>query len=1116
MRQKRGTFNIISAFLLTFLLGLVVNAQNNNRLHSQYTFKSLTVDDGIGNNRVRGLAQDHYGFIWIGSRSAMCKYNGYEIKAYLYFYDDTSQINFGETRHILSDSKGTLWAAGLYGICYYDQGKDLFIKFNDPNTEESFTTCNGIEEDSEGLLWFTSSGKFVSYNRKSKKFTYYSSETVENFIFPDSNPERLIIDQEDNIYISYSRAGFVFYNRKEDAFTHYESDGSPGSLGEDRIERIYEDDKGIIWIGFNNNGFSRFDPKSESFETFFPDINIKQSGRVRGLIKDANGNFWIGTQAGLYLFSLDNREFIRYAHSAHPVSELNHNSIQTMILDKQDGLWLGTFAGGVSFTNLNTTGFTKYAYAPYESPDFLNDKDVYSIAIDHNSNLWLGTENGGLNNLDRKTGTFKYYKHDPADPNTPLANNIKDIEVDESNNIWFATYGGGFSYFDQQTQKFTHFLKTDENPDGFPVDRIYQILVHPVDKDILLLGTIEELYFYRISTKEYSKVEPNMMGYNNVPEIGREIINSIYNYQNERVLIGADKLYVLDIYTNSFSEIKTINEIELQRVNFIFSDRTGHIWFDNQNTTLIRANSTFTEFESFTTREGMPDALFLEIADDVDGNIWLSSNKGIIRIDNFVNNRKNIKYHIYKKSDNLQSQEFLYNSKAISIDGEIHYGGINGFNSFYPRSVRDNPHPPYVFISNLKVENESVIAGEKYYGKKILEKPCIETDFIFLSPKVKILTIEFTGLQFASSQNNKFRYILEGYDEDWIETDAGIRFANYSNLPPGSYTFKVHAANYSGIWTESPSVLEIKVIRPLYKRWWFILSIILVISSLARMFIVLRERQLKHDKEVLEEKIRQSEEVLNKKEEELEKQKQELIEKEEAEKVNKWFNKGLGMFSDILSKEKDDLKKLSGNLISNIVEYVGALQGGLFLVNDTNKEEPVLELISSYAFNREKLEKKVFVPGEGEVGVCFERKEVLVLDNLPESYAKISSSLGESRLTHLTLVPLKRDEYIMGVIEIASMEKIEQFKIDFLEKISENIVSVLYSLKSNEIISEMLQQSKEQAEELHSQEEEMRQNMEEMKTTQEESSIREERAQNEISALKEEIKSLKTKLKNKS
>ncbi len=1091
-------------FILIFLTHNLLYAQFSNNLHNQYTFKTLTVDDGIGNNRVRGLAQDTLGYIWIGTPSGLYRYDGYKITPYETYVSDTAVLDFNETREIFSDSKGDLWVAGQYGICKFDFVNNHFNKILDQGKESLFIKSNGISEDSEGNLWFSLENLFVSFNPEKNEFIYFDKESRPDLPVDGGKPSKIIVDRYDNVYVAYDKQGLLIYNIKDDNFAWFEADGSEGALGENLIERIYEDPKGTIWIGYNNNGFSKYHKEGKYFETIFLDSTDKQSGRVRGMQKDQFGNFWIGTQGGLYLFNENTGEAYLYANSKHPISRLTHNSIQTIFIDDKEDLWLGTYSGGVNYTSLISSGFTKYSYTPFYSPYYLNDKNVYAIAVDSIDNLWLGTENGGINYFDRKTGKFTYLVHDPENPNSPLSNNIKDIVFDKKGNIWFATYNGGLSYYNIETGEFTHTLKSDENPNGFPEKRVYTILIDPTDDDILYVGCRYGLYIYHISSGEYQRVNPDLPGYKNTPELKNQI-QDIINYKNERIYFATDKLVYLDLKTKTFKWVKEFNGTRVANTDFVYADKKGNIWFNFQDYILIRSDTEFENYQLFDQEKGLPDAMLLAVAEDDDDNLWISSNEGIIKLENIIDNPDSFNVKVYNKSDNLQSQEFLYHSVAVSSTGEIHFGGINGFNSFFPSKIKDNPFPPTTLISGIRVDNELVNVGEKVHGRVLLKSQIQSLNRIKIHPRLKSFSIEFTALHFGSSEQNVFKYILEGYDKEWIETSSETRFANYSNLPPGKYTFKVLAANNSGVWCESPAEIRLKVIRPIYRRWWFILLILSSIIFAFRFLMSLREKQLINDKKNLEAKISEAEETLKKQQKEVEIQRQELEEKAESEKIGKWHNEGIKLFSDILSKQKDDIDKLGQELMSNCVSYLNAQQGALFILNDSNENKEFLELSASYAYNLEKDDRIVFYPGEGLVGMCFKDKEIIKNDNLPEDYAVLTSGLGEIKLKHLLLIPLKREDMVLGVIELASVDKIEDYKINLLEAISENIVSVLFSLRSNQTISKMLAEAQEQGEMLKAQEEEMRQTLEEMNATQEESTRREEHLLKEVEKLKEQL-----------
>lgn len=1110
--SKKFTGILLTTILLNTLL-LSTYGQLSNRIQEQIRFNYINIDNGLNNNRVRGLGQDNYGFIWIGTSKGISRFDGYKVITYDKYFQDTGYVNFSETRAILCDHQGTVWVVGIYGICYFDWAKETFVFFSHEGIEGDITYCGDADIDKNGNIWFGTNLGILRFNPANENFQLFVQEKDN----PNA-PERGVIDKiiaTSNLHIWYGfkSNGVGYYNPEEDKFTHFRTSSDPSSLGENRTERLYEDTEGNIWIGHNNKGASKYSYTSKRFYRYMPEPGRKESGRIRGITEDKQGNFWFGTQAGLYLFNKDFETFKRYAYAEHPISTLSHNSIQTMLVDDQEGLWLGTFAGGVSYSNLNSSGIIKYEYSKIPSEYYLNDKSVYSLAFDNNDNIWAGTENGGLNYLDRNSGKFTYFTYDPIDTNSPRSNNIKDIVVDKNDFVWFGTYKGGMSKYDPLTSRFTHYQKSDYYPQGFTDESIFVLHQDVVNDDWLWIGATRNLYLFHKETETIEQVNQESPDFINTPEFVR--IYSICHTTDNKVIFGADKLMILDRMTNTFKNISEVNGRRIDQTNFVLVDKHGYLWAAINTSFIIRYDLEKDEAKLFDKSQGLPEIDYLEGAEDNEGNLWLSTNKGIWKLENIIENQDTFNIVHYDNSDNVQSLEFIFHSKAVSSSGEILFGGANGFNSFIPGKVKPNPYLPNVIITRLSIAGNQVHVDEKIEGKKILNKPIMESKNLRFHHKIKVFTFHFAGFHYVAPENNQFKYMLEGYDEDWQYADANIRSATYSNIPRGNYTFKVDASNNNGKYSGTPFEIQIKITPPFWKTIWFIGIIIILIGLLIYTFIQFRERQLKNDKEILQQELEKGKKEIENSRNEIEKTRLALEEKEKLERVQKWHNEGLAKFSEILTREKNNLEKLTQNIINNMVEFVGVQQGGIFLANDTNDGQIQLELTASYAFNEEMLNEKNILAGEGQVGACFSNKKILQIDNLPDSYIKLSSGLGESILPYLLLMPIMYDELVVGVLELASFEKLEEYKVNFLEKVNESIVSIVSNLKAQQTIEAMLEKSKIQTEELISQEEEMRQNMEEMLATQEEAGRREEQLNTEIDKYKQKCKELEKKLRSK-
>lgn len=274
------------------------------------------------------------------------------------------------------------------------------------------------------------------------------------------------------------------------------------------------------------------------------------------------------------------------------------------------------------------------------------------------------------------------------------------------------------------------------------------------------------MYLYDLNTQQYSRVTEELAGFTNPPESDFQVF-TLRDLNNEKLFIGTDQLIILDLNKRAFKTYSTIKGIDIQSVNFVHIDKNGFVWFDINNAYLVRMEVPTSTFQVFGRKDGLPNIRLLEAHYDKMGNLWISSNKGLFQLIGFVNSQDSLVYNSYDKSDNLQSLEFQYHAKAVSPVGEIFFGGINGFNSFYPENVVTNPYPPNVHIIGLRVANNIEDINEKIYGKRLLIKPMIETNSIKIHYKIKVFTIEFVGLHFVAPESNQFQYILEGYDDHW-------------------------------------------------------------------------------------------------------------------------------------------------------------------------------------------------------------------------------------------------------------------------------------------------------------------------------------------------------------
>lgn len=400
---------------------------------------------------------------------------------------------------------------------------------------------------------------------------------------------------------------------------------------------------------------------------------------------------------------------------------------------------------------------------------------------------------------------------------------------------------------------------------------------------------------------------------------------------------------------------------------------------------------------------------------------------------------------------------------------------------FDPSDFKKNEYIPPVYLTDFQLSYKSVQPAQK--GSP-LKQHIAFTDRIKLSHRQNMITINYVALNYMSPRKNQYECMLEGQEKEWQKMGTRQE-ATYTNISPGKYIFHVRASNNDGVWNTEGTRVKIVITPPWWKRWWFRIFIIMLIGYAVYTLIKMRSDAIKHDKLILQRKIDEGEFELQKQRNEIEQHKRDLLEQEKVSSEINWYNEGMTTLGDIISKNSHNPGEMAGKLISGLVEYVEANIGVLYIINEEGTDDQRLEILGSYALDKSRL-KKYFSGDEGYLGACYKEKKNIIIDNLPDNYAVVGSGLGQVSLKHLILVPLMLEEKINGIIELASLKKIADHKIELIRKIAENLSSQIEIIKVNEKMKNMFEELNAHTEELNAQKEEMQQNLEEMMATQEE------------------------------
>jgi len=831
-------FLAISIFISGLTVDLV-SAQNSaegevaalhptNLLQSRYLrFGRLTSDDGLSNDQVRGVAQDKYGFIWIGTLNGLNRYDGAGFKVYRHDPNNPHSLSNNLARDLFIDRSGTPWI-GTWGggLNQYDGEKDAFIHYqHDPDDPLSLSNniTRTIFEDRAGAIWVGTMGGLNRLDRENGTFTRYLHDP-ENTNSLSNNIVLSVIEDSTGMFWIGTEGGLDRFDPATEQFTHYRNDpDDPASLSHNVVRVIYEDHTSTIWLA-TNKGLCKFIPETDEFAHYHhdPDNPLSLSNDyVTGLFEDRAGRFWVGTWGGgLNLLDRETGTFSQYRqHSSDPYS-LSNNNVDSIFEDRHGMIWIAT-DGGVNTIDTKAKPFYHYRIIA-DNRNGLGHNAVRSIHAGRSGNIWIGTNGGGFFRFDRQTEQFTGYQNDPADPNSLSDDAVAAVYEDRIGLIWVGTSGSGLNRFDPDAKRYTHFRYDPSDPRSLSSDIIN--FIYEDRAGTLWVGTSGGLNSFDRETGQFTR-------YQHDPEdsqtLSNDYVTAINEDQNGILWISTfGGLNKFDFETQTFTRYKHLSSdpqsLAQDGVSSICEDRAGNLWVGTA-AGLDKFDRISGQFTHYTTAHGLSSNTIWAILEDEQGRLWISTSSKMSRFDPRTETFRN-----FDVSDGLQSNTFYrWSAYSKSLSGEMFFGGPNGFNAFYPDQIEDDITPPSVLISDFQLVNKPVPIGDD----SVLQKSILETDTLVLSYRDLVFSFELAVLNYRVPEKNRFKYRMEGFESAWNEVDSTRRFATYTNLDPGDYIFKVIGANNDGIWNEEGDAVHITVTPPWWEKMWF--RIIMVTSVVA-------------------------------------------------------------------------------------------------------------------------------------------------------------------------------------------------------------------------------------------------------------------------------------------
>ncbi len=805
-------------------------------------FTHLSGEQGLSNSTIETICQDSRGFIWIGTRDGLNRYDGHEMQVYRYDPADSNSLSDSYIRCIYEDKTHQLWIGTSNGLNRLDPATNHFFRYKHRDTDGNSLSHNGITallEDRTGRLWVaTAGGGLNSFDQRTGRFTHFPA-----------GPDQIFCMQEDHsgsIWMG-SQNGLYCLHLANNSFTRLVNPVITNPSG-NTILAIQEDRQGNIWLGTEDDGLYLLDPLQKTFTRFAHSDKAPLSlgnNMIKCLLTDHQGRLWAGSiNGGLNLLNAPAGNFFHYAYEPNNVSSLSQRTVSALFEDRQGNLWVGTHRGGINIYSPGTKKFNLYRQET--SPNSLSYNDVKTFCEDRdgNGNVWIGTDGGGVNLFNRNQQTFRHYDYDPFNTRSLGSSAVLDIMQDREGALWVSTWGGGLNLFDKTNGSFIRYQV--DPADSHSISSNFVQKTFEDDEGHLWVGTYYGgLNLFDRTKKQFTRILMDPSGKTGLS--GKNIV-SLHEDKEGRIWIGTDDggLNCYHQGTRHFTHYFNTEE-KVPDLRVLFSDSKGRLWVGQKGLYLLDAARD--SFRLYTDTGGLATEFIKGITEDEQGNLWLATSNGLTRF--------NPDTHAYKKyntGDGLQDQEFEANAYLKTKDGEMFFGGIDGFNCFYPGAIRSNLFIPPIYITGFQLSNRKIVPGE---NDSPLQEDISLTREIRLTYRQSTFSFNFAALNYTTPENNQYAYMLEGLDKDWNYVGKENR-AVYTNLGPGDYVFRVKAANNDGLWNEKGATIRLIITPPFWKKGWFTgLLIVLALVCLYAFYRFRTQLKLKELEAAKKEEIRQ-------------------------------------------------------------------------------------------------------------------------------------------------------------------------------------------------------------------------------------------------------------------
>lgn len=759
----------------------------NSILAKDFTFRYYNVFDGLPGNMVFTIEQDNDGFMWFGTDKGLARFDGVEFKSLtLPETDSLKNMNNNSVYILTYDNMGKLWIGTSKGLFYYSPEQENIIPVQLINSQKEIIIpiIKHIALEGDSLLWISSVGQgLICYNLISKMAKTYLPNSAIKESLPSKTITGLLIDSHGDLWVSTSR-GFCKYNRNTDNFTVYQHKPNDSTtLSGNDVQIVFEDRNGNLWVSTYWNGINKFNKETGEFTRYLQRGTNGYPSHLHDIEEYNKGELLISSDNGLTIFNYLNNEVKTLLPNANSEYGLNERFLYPIFVDKENGLWIGSYSQGINY------------YSPYNNRFGHISKEsggkIFSVmTLANDGNVWVGTQDGGLAYFDVAKNEFSSTKY-------PFMRKLSGFNIHalltDGDFLWVGYYEDGLDRIHIPSNTVENFKNYPGNDRKLAGNSVYSLCKD--DAGTMWVGTLSGLSKYNNSTQEFSIIDeiPRNHG---IIQILQTNDGSIWLLTFSSGIFKRDPKSHKWMNYNVFSKSKglttnTFNCIaEFDNTFYAGTATNGVQYLDNQK-------------DSFKILEN-EHLINHNISSIVpsNGKLWISTDIGLVEYSQDGNSR----FFNFLAQDN-QRNSFYPRAAILTERGNIIFGGTTGLNIVNPTNISLNKVEPNVLLTDMQISYHDVSIGTT---ESPLNKSITQTKSIVLNYNQSSVNFRFVSLSYVNPLSNQYRFKLEGFDNEWIENGTK-NSANYTNLAPGKYVFKVMATNNDGVWSNKMVTLNIKV-----------------------------------------------------------------------------------------------------------------------------------------------------------------------------------------------------------------------------------------------------------------------------------------------------------------